>query len=231
MNADSRPKVTTMMTSSTMLNHTFRLNDFAAGESRQRQKEQKQLSNSKFSLFEVILETLMDGVMIVNADGEILQANHKATTLCDRLFVEEPTPKYVHQTTQLPQAIQSVLNALLENHRLFPGQRILPEFEVYLNDRTPLRIRGQFLDIPRSNSDVPYVLITIENRQESLRSVAIGDAQRFGFTERETEVWHLRLLGHSYREIATMLFITENTVRKHVKNVLAKRRVELEALR
>ncbi len=232
MNADSRPTVTPMMKSLTVLNNPSRLNDFATVESRQSRKDQNQTSNSKFSLFEVILETLMDGVMIVNADGEILQANLKATALCDRLLVEESTPKYTHRhrTAQLPQAIQSVLDALLESHKLFPGQRILPEFEVYLSDRTPLRIRGQFLDIPRSNSDVPYVLITIENRQESLHSVAIGDAQRFGFTQRETEVWHLRLLGHSYREIATMLFITENTVRKHVKSVLAKRRVELEAL-
>jgi DNA-binding CsgD family transcriptional regulator len=40
----------------------------------------------------------------------------------------------------------------------------------------------------------------------------------------------MRLLGHSYREISTILFITENTVRKHVKSVLAKRRVEFDQL-
>jgi DNA-binding CsgD family transcriptional regulator len=176
------------------------------------------------SMFEVILATLMDAVMIVHPDGTVLQANAKAKQLCDRLSQEAPTTQ---PATNLPTAIQPLFAALLESRTLFPEQRVLPEFEMHLDDRTPLRIRGQFIDIPRSDCDVPYVLITIENRQESLNSVAIGDAQRFGFTARETEIWHLRLLGQSYREIATQLFITENTVRKHVKNVLAKRRGDL----
>ncbi|MBE9028209.1 hypothetical protein IQ266_00380 [filamentous cyanobacterium LEGE 11480] len=197
-------------------------------------RDQNHLDNAKahdqFSLLEIVLETLLDAVVIVNSDGEILRANAKAIKLCDRLLVEESKQSDVRYRSehQLPIVIRSILAALLESQVLFPEQRVLPEFEVYLDDGTPLRIRGQLLDIPRSDTDVPYSLITIENRQESLHSVAIGDAQRFGFTPRETEVWHLRLLGHSYREISTMLFITENTVRKHVKSVLAKRRVELD---
>jgi DNA-binding CsgD family transcriptional regulator len=189
-------------------------------------------SNSPFSLLEVILATLMDAVMIVNPDGTIVQANAKATQLCDRLCQESASPHATqrHANGKLPNVIQPLFAALLESRELFPEQRILPEFELSLSDRTPLRIRGQFLDLPRATGDVPYVLITIENRQESLNSVAIGDAQRFGFTARETEVWYMRLLGRSYREIATMLFITENTVRKHVKSVLAKRRVEFDQL-
>jgi DNA-binding CsgD family transcriptional regulator len=176
-------------------------------------------------MFEVILATLMDAVMIVHPDGTVLQANAKAKQLCDRLHQEATSA--VPSPGQLPTAIQPLFAALLESRTLFPEQRVLPEFEMHLCDRTPLRIRGQFIDIPRSDGDVPYVLITIENRQESLNSVAIGDAQRFGFTARETEIWHMRLLGQSYRKIATQLFITENTVRKHVKNILAKRRGEI----
>jgi DNA-binding CsgD family transcriptional regulator len=178
------------------------------------------------SMFEVILATLMDAVMIVHPNGTVLQANAKAKQLCDRLSQAATSP-IAQPETHLPTAIQPLFAALLESRRLFPEHRILPEFEMHLDDRTPLRIRGQFIDIPRSDGDLPYVLITIENRQESLNSVAIGDAQRFGFTARETEIWHLRLLGQSYREIATQLFITENTVRKHVKNILAKRRGDL----
>jgi DNA-binding CsgD family transcriptional regulator len=183
------------------------------------------VSLNQFSLLKALLATLMDAVMVVNAEGQILQANVKAKQLCDRLSQESrPSPDH------LPTVLQPLFAALLESRCRFPEQGVMPEFELCLNDRTPLRIRGQFLDIPRADSDVPYVLITIENRQESLNSVAIGDAQRFGFTPRETEIWYMRLLGRSYREIANCLYITENTVRKHVKNVLAKRRTEADEL-
>jgi DNA-binding CsgD family transcriptional regulator len=198
---------------------------------------------NQFSLLKALIATLMDAVMVVNAEGQILQANAKAKQLCDRLSQEALSQAALSQATlsqaanpslvepdYLPTILQPLFAALLESRRLFPEQGVMPEFELCLNDRTPLRIRGQFLDIPRADSDVPYVLITIENRQESLNSVAIGDAQRFGFTPRETEIWYMRLLGRSYREIANCLYITENTVRKHVKNVLAKRRVDSDAL-
>ncbi len=183
-----------------------------------------------FSLLKVVLATLMDAVMVVDPNGLILQANAKAKQLCDRLRQESQPDRDHPATSNLPNAIQPLFAALIESRILFPDQRILPEFELCLSDQTPLRVRGQFLDLPRTDGDVPYILITIENRQESLNSVAIGDAQRFGFTARETEVWYMRLLGRSYREIATMLFITENTVRKHVKSILAKRRVERDEL-
>jgi DNA-binding CsgD family transcriptional regulator len=190
----------------------------------------------------IVLETLIDAVMIVNADGVMIQANRKATKLCGQLTQHHSSTQNAmrsttvsprgeqHRRYTIPGMMQPLLAALLESYTLFPEQQILPEFELHLADGTPLRVRGQFLDMPQSDADLPYILITIENRQESLHSVAIGEAQRFGFTQRETEVWYLRLIGRSYREISRQLYITENTVRKHVKSVLAKRRVELEAL-
>ena len=43
-----------------------------------------------------------------------------------------------------------------------------------------------------------------------------------GLTEREVEVLRLISKGRSNRQIAEELFITENTVANHVKNVLSK---------
>lgn len=184
--------------------------------------------DSQNSMLAIVLETLLDAVMIMNHHGEILQANAKAVDICQQLTADHQ--ECGQGANYLPAMIQPLFVALLETQCQFPKQSVLPEFQLYLSDGTSLRIRSQFLDIPRSVSEMPYVLMTIENRQESLLRVAIGDAHRFGLTEREAEVWHLRLLGHSYREIAQELYITENTVRKHVKSVLAKRRVELEEI-
>jgi DNA-binding CsgD family transcriptional regulator len=189
------------------------------------------IDDRPLAMLDVILEGLIDGVMILDVQGKILQANLQARSFCRKLLTG---PEAIDQTVadpglkQLPEAIRSIFKALIESRNLFPNQRLLPEFETHLADHTPLRIRGQFLDLPRSTVDVPYIFITIEDRQQSLQGVAIGDAQRFGLTPREAEVWHLRLLGQSYREIAQALHITENTVRKHIKSILAKRRMELD---
>ncbi|GAB1475754.1 hypothetical protein MASR2M70_05860 [Bacillota bacterium] len=47
----------------------------------------------------------------------------------------------------------------------------------------------------------------------------------FGFTGRETEIAGLLLSGRTYRMIAHELFISENTVKTHIKNIYSKMNV------
>lgn len=44
----------------------------------------------------------------------------------------------------------------------------------------------------------------------------------FDFTSREIQIIHLSKHNFSCKEIAEQLFISENTVRKHRRNILAK---------
>lgn len=57
---------------------------------------------------------------------------------------------------------------------------------------------------------------------------------QFTFSNREKEVFRLIIGGHSNAEIAGDLFISENTVKFHIKNILKKtqcsNRTELIAL-
>ena len=48
------------------------------------------------------------------------------------------------------------------------------------------------------------------------------DQWLYGLTEREGEVWMLRLQDYSYQEIADKLYLSINTVKKHMKTILAK---------
>ena len=66
------------------------------------------------------------------------------------------------------------------------------------------------------------LLVTIEDCKQSSQSMAITDAHKYGLTDRETEVWLLRRANLSYKEIAAKLYITINTVKKHLKNIYAK---------
>jgi NarL family two-component system response regulator LiaR len=45
---------------------------------------------------------------------------------------------------------------------------------------------------------------------------------KFGITPRELEVLQLIALGHSNQEIADQLFVSLNTIKTHISNVLAK---------
>ncbi|MEM6592792.1 MAG: helix-turn-helix transcriptional regulator, partial [Cyanobacteria bacterium P01_C01_bin.73] len=56
----------------------------------------------------------------------------------------------------------------------------------------------------------------------SLQAQALLDVERYGFTARESEIWLRRKAQVPYRDIAQELFITVNTVKKHVKNIRVK---------
>lgn len=56
-----------------------------------------------------------------------------------------------------------------------------------------------------------------------MRNLAIAQAEHYGLTSREAEVWLLRQANYSCREIAAELYISLNTVKKHMKNIHAKR--------
>ena len=64
--------------------------------------------------------------------------------------------------------------------------------------------------------------MTIEDCNQYNQSIAIADAKKYNLTDREMEVWLLRRANLSYREIANQLYITINTVKKHLKNIYVK---------
>jgi DNA-binding CsgD family transcriptional regulator len=178
-----------------------------------------QPSFSQAQLLQAVIEGFMDGILIVSPKGEILEANSRARELCQHLSTPGQT---------LPNSIWQVCEALIESQKLFPGQRIMPEAEGIIGD-VNLRIRVRWLNQNREDQDhlcqeFSCLIVTLEDRQQTLHDLAIADTQKYDLTTREAEIWQMRLQGHSYQAIASELYITQNTVKKHVKNILAKRR-------
>jgi DNA-binding CsgD family transcriptional regulator len=176
----------------------------------------QQPSFSQVQLLQAVMEGFMDGILIINFKGEILEANSRARELCQLSPMSQV----------LPRQISEVCDALVESQNLFPGQWIIPESEAVIGG-VSLRVRVRWLNPDGESSErqgCNYLLITLEDRQETLQNVAIADIQKYELTTREAEVWHRRLQGQSYQSIASELYITQNTVKKHVKNILAKRR-------
>ena len=164
-----------------------------------------------FTILRAALENLQDGFIIANQMGEIEKINAPAQRICSLLKAKAKA---------LPAEIWRVCQPVLPKLDLLTFQQNGLDADIILPDLGAIRIRVQNIQI----TQMPYLLIVLEDRQQSICNKALSDAALLHLTERESEVWQLRLRGLEYCEISRTLWISQNTVKKHVKNILAKQR-------
>lgn len=164
-----------------------------------------------FSILRAALESLQDGFIITNQTGEIERINNPAQRICALLQAK---------ANALPVEIWRICQSALQNQTVRSFQKSGIDADIILPGLGTVRVRVQNIHLEQ----VPHLLIILEDRQQTLRNKALSDAALFGLTERETEVWQMRLRGSDYHEISATLWISQNTVKKHVKNILAKQR-------
>jgi DNA-binding CsgD family transcriptional regulator len=181
---------------------------------KEKSKNQQLQSVSKVDLLQAVIESFVDGILILSAQHELLHANECARRICRKLIPG------INYTNTVPEEIWSVCKSLIESRKLFPEQKIFIESEIETDKSVKLRLRVRWLHLGGSNSSV--LLVTLEDCNQSSQNIAIADAKKYGLTDREAEVWLLRRANFSYKEIADKLFITINTVKKHLKNIYAK---------
>ena len=186
-------------------------------------KLQRRLSRDEPNnlLLEAVLEAFTDGVILLTSEGKLLHINQCAVQLCRHL-----QPDFT-STGEMPKSIRRICNSLIESRNLFPNQTFVIEDEMLNSKNKPIRIRVQWMDLPMPNQ--PYLLVTLEDLNQSTAMSAILEAQQFGLTEREHEVWRLRKSKYNYEEIASELYISVNTVKKHIKSIYAKRSQMLDS--
>lgn len=166
------------------------------------------------SLQQAIIEGFVDGILILTAQGEWVYANAQARRIFYQLLQSTSQPNPVVQ------AIWHVCQTFIKSDELFFEQNITIDSEIDGNDSGSFRIRVRWL-VLEGNAQ-PYLLVTIEDRNQSTQNLAIADAKKFGLTCRETEIWLLRRANYSYKEIAAKLHISLNTAKKHLKNIHTK---------
>lgn len=188
---------------------------------------EKQLESSRSqqsnppSLLQAVMEGFVDGVLLLSDSGELVHANDCARRIFSQLL------QGASETNLLIEEVWRVYDSLLGSKEMFCNQKLIIESEIDLDNSRVFRIRARWLMLDESVH--PYLLITIEDRHQSSQNVAITDAQKYRLTARETEVWLLRRANHSYKEIGDRLYITLNTVKKHIKNIHAKQEAYLWA--
>ena len=167
-----------------------------------------------YNLFHGILEGFIDGILILTEVGEVLHANQSAKKICQQLPVGT--------NNLIPEDIWRICESLIESKKLFPQEKIVLESEIHQNNGVHFRLRVRWFMIEQMSQEC--LLVTIEDKHQSLREIVSSDVHQYDLTPREAEVWLLYRANYSYKEIAEKLYITINTVKKHMKNIHAKRK-------
>ena len=200
---------------------------------------QKQPSSSTISsinvehlsgIFETLLEQLFPayGLALMDENGRLMQSSPKVRKLCHSLG--EGTPKnqlsYFDQEGKLDllTAVHVLCKTLRDSRSVFADKRIQLQEDILLEDSTRIRLNAEWIQLGAENPH--HILIIIEDLTEASRQRALSDAYRYNLTPREMEVWELSLQGFTYRQISEKLFIAINTVKKHMKTIHSKRRLD-----
>jgi DNA-binding CsgD family transcriptional regulator len=164
--------------------------------------------------------SLQDGIIVVSSTGQIQQINQPAERICNLLDVTG------QNEDELPPEIWHVCKAACKKKDVLSLQKVGIDADIILPKLGLIRIRVQTIDFGQT----PYFLIVLEDRQQTTRNKALSEAALYGLTERETEIWQMRLRGDAYKEISAALWISIDTVKKHIKNIHAKQRVHQDEL-
>jgi len=172
------------------------------------------------SLFQAVLESFIDGILILTDQGEWVHANDCARRICHQLS------NGVSQTDRVPQEIWRACRFLIDSLNLYPNETVTIEDEINTGESASYRVRAQWLNLDTVQR--PCVLVTLEDTVQSMQNAAIVEGQRYGLTPREADVWLRYRASQSYKQIASDLHITFNTVKKHMKSIHAKRQMAMD---
>ena len=176
---------------------------------------------SSISILGAAFGSLQDGLIVTDSAGKVQQINQPAERICCLLDTDGKS-----EDGALPAEIWHVCKTALRKEDVFSLQSVGIDADVILPKLGIVRIRVQNI----SFGQTPYLLIVLEDRQQTTRNKALSEAALYGLTERETEVWQLRLRGDAYKEISAALWISVDTVKKHIKNIHAKQRIHQDDL-
>ncbi|MBD2166270.1 helix-turn-helix transcriptional regulator [Calothrix membranacea FACHB-236] len=177
-------------------------------------KDENLESVSKIDLLQAMVESFVDGILIATTEGKLVHANEYARSICRQLALKETVGH------PIPEEIWRICQSLIDSQEFFPGEKIIIESEIAPTPTIKLRLRARWLELCVNKHN--FLLVTLEDCNQYNQSVAIADAKKYNLTDREAQVWLLRRANLSYKEIANQLYITINTVKKHLKNIHAK---------
>ena len=169
---------------------------------------------------QIMLDTLLGGVLILTEQRELIFANESARRILRLLNLGKP------QLNLVPNEIWHLCQSLIQSRSLFPNQYWQIESKIFIASSISFQVRVGWHR--QEMSDRPYLLLVIQDQYQSIKTVALEEACKYGLTSREQEIWLLQRAGYTYKQISAELQITPNTVKKHMKSIHVKQKTVLE---
>lgn len=164
-------------------------------------------------LLRAIVESWIDGILILTAQRQWVEANTSAQQICKQLRRSQPHPSPV------PEVIWQVCQELIQSRQTFSQSPVVIESDIQVEGVT-LRIRVRWFGV--EETDRPFLMVILEDRYQSNVNRAIAEVDQYHLSPREAEVWMLYRTGRAYKEIAQELYISCDTVKKHLRSIRAK---------
>jgi len=184
---------------------------------------QLKLSNSSFSqnheqadLVQEGIEDLIDGILIITAHKELIYANGNARRIL-RLLNQD-----MKRSNKVSGEIGHICQFLIGSRSLFPDQNWQINCEIFIDDSTAMQVMARCLKL--ASIEQNCLLITLKDKYQTIKNIAVLEAKDYNLTNREKEVWLLHRANYTYKQIALELCITPNTVKKHMRSIHSKQK-------
>lgn len=163
-----------------------------------------------------VIEDLIDGILILTEQRELIYAND-----CARRILRQLNRGGV-LTSLVPKEVWHICQTLIESRSLFPEQYWLIESKIFVSSSVAFNVRARWLKL--DEIEHPCLLLIVRDQYQNIKDIAIEEAQKYGLTSREKEIWLLHRASYTYKQVAAELCITPNTVKKHMKSIYSKQK-------
>lgn len=166
------------------------------------------------------------GLLLLDETGQVMHSNPKARELCQVLQSAKSSTGESSGDMTLPCQVARYYKVLIDSRLEFPEHLFQLKEDICLDTGNQISLTIEWVSLA---DDLPAcILVRLEDVTQSACYRATLDTYRYQLTQREKEVWTLSLQGLSYQEMGCRLFISKDTVRKHIKSIYSKRRDALD---
>ncbi len=188
------------------------------------------------SYSDIIKKRALAGVMIFNAAKDLIYVNEEAKAVLQQLVeVEEAdNPQCDGSIGRVPEEILSVCDELMrhmeEQDREHREEQEHFIYKNIVNNEEDYFLRAIPIHRISVAEDASHIMVTVERFSTRLTADIKEVGQRFELTKRETQVLKGVARGMTNRDVSRVLFISEHTVKDHLRNIMHKMGVNNRSL-
>ncbi len=175
-----------------------------------------------------LLDQLPIALVVVNKDAYILEANTQAHALLQQKGgLRENQHRLSGLSGDITRRLHTVIGALSSSST---PEHQSESLYISCGDDAHADLMAVLVPIkPRLDEAESTVAVFISPRKQQPFSLPHAVAELYHLTAKESEIVNMLVRGHSIGEIAKQTWVSEHTVRTHVKSILAKTHTRRQA--